>query len=120
MSSYKHLIVWKKSIDLVRAIYTVSGSFPREERFGLTAQLRRAAVSIPSNIAEGNGRNSRSEYIHFLNVARGSCFEVDTQLTICGEIGFCDQATLEPLFSLTQEIGRILNAMIQTLSLPKN
>ena len=116
MSSYKHLIVWQKGIELVKIIYSLTRDFPSDERFGLTAQLRRAAVSIPSNIAEGNGRLSRSEYIHFLDIARGSCFEVDTQLTICREIGFCEEGQILPAAALVQEIGRILNGMIRKLS----
>lgn len=116
MSGYKQLVVWQKGIQLVKIIYFLSRRFPPEEQYGLSSQLRRAAVSIPSNIAEGNGRASRSEYLHFLSIARGSCFELDTQLTICREIGLCTEEELAPAFSLAEEIGRILNGMLRKLA----
>ena len=116
MSTYKHLIVWQKSILLAKNIYTLSQTFPKAETFALASQMQRAAVSIASNIAEGNGRASRNEYVHFLSIARGSCFELDTQLTICREIGYKTPKELEESFFLLQEIGRILNAMIRSLS----
>ena len=116
MSAYKQLLVRQKGIQLVKIIYSISRGFPKDEQYGLTSQLRRAAVSIPSNIAEGNGRASRSEYLHFLSIARGSCYEVETQLIICREIGFCSEEELLPVFSLVDEIARILNGMLHKLS----
>ena len=116
VSAYKELIVWQKSIELAKTVYAVSGRFPKEEQFGLTAQLRRAAVSVSSNIAEGSGRATRSEYARFLAIARGSCFEVETQLILCREIGFCAEQELVPAFALVREIGRMLNTMIRKLS----
>lgn len=116
VSAYKELIVWQKSIELAKTVYAVSGRFPKEEQFGLTAQLRRAAVSVSSNIAEGSGRATRSEYARFLAIARGSCFEVETQLILCREIGFCSEQELVPAFALVREIGRMLNTMIRKLS----
>lgn len=80
INSYKDLIVWQKSIDFVDMIYAVTKSFPKEEQFGLTSQLRRASISIPSNIAEGWGRKYGNEYAHFLRIASGSLYEVETQL----------------------------------------
>jgi four helix bundle protein len=82
MKSYKELKVWQKAVDLVTAVYSISRSFPRTEMYGLTSQVRRASVSIPSNIAEGWGRNSAKEYIQFLTTARGSLLELETQLLI--------------------------------------
>jgi four helix bundle protein len=85
--SYRDLIAWQKAMDLVTAIYRVTGSFPREELYGLTSQLRRAAVSVPSNIAEGQARFSRKEFHHFLSQARGSLVEIETQLMIAENLG---------------------------------
>ena len=86
MSSYKDLIVWRKGIQTVKEVYQATAHFPVSEQYGLTSQLRRAAVSIPSNIAKGNGRSSRRDYLHFLDIARGSCYELETQLIICKEL----------------------------------
>ena len=88
VQSYRELIVWQKAIDLVVAIYRITQSFPREEAFGLTSQLRRAAVSIPSNIAEGQGRRSAKEFQRFLDIARGSLQEVETQLLIANRLHY--------------------------------
>ena len=86
--SYKDLVAWQKSMDLVTNVYRVTGSFPKEQLFGLTSQLRRAAVSIPSNIAEGQGRLSEKEFRYFLGQARGSLMEVETQLQIAINLGY--------------------------------
>ncbi len=88
ISSYKDLIVWQKSVELVTEIYAATSKFPRDEVFGLTSQLRRCAVSVPSNIAEGQGRASKGEFIQFLSHARGSLFELETQLLIVGKLGY--------------------------------
>lgn len=81
LRSYKELVVWQRALDLVREVYAVSKAFPRDEVYGLTAQLRRSAVSVPSNIAEGQGRATRGEFIQFLCHARGSLFELETQIS---------------------------------------
>src|SRR3989338_174321 len=94
IKSYKDLIAYQKSFDLVKAIYVLTGKFPREELYGLTSQIRRSAVSIPSNIAEGYMRGSK-EYVQFLKIALGSCAELETQLAISKEIGICPQADFE-------------------------
>ena len=83
MDSYQDLIVWQKSMQLVKEVYTLVKMLPKEEQFALSDQMRRAVVSIPSNIAEGYGRNSTNDYIRFLNIARGSKYELDTQIQIC-------------------------------------
>ena len=88
MSTHKDLIVWKKSIEFVTEVYKITGSFPSEEKFGLVSQLRRASVSIPSNIAEGAARNHDKEFIQFLSVSLGSASEVETQLIICLNLKF--------------------------------
>ena len=113
-SNFKKLIVWQKSMDLVDQVYALQRRFPKNEVFGLGDQLRRAVVSIPSNIAEGHGRNSRKDYVHFLSIARGSVYETITQLNIAARLGFIlDITTVE---SLATQIARMLNTMISRLS----
>jgi four helix bundle protein len=99
VKSYRDLIVWRKSLTLVCNVYRMTSQFPRDERFGLTAQLRRAAVSIPSNIAEGHGRASRGEYLNALSVAHGSANEVETLILISQRLGFGHQAAAEQLIA---------------------
>ena len=120
MASYKELKVWQKGIHLVKDIYKVTDAFPKGEHFGLVDQLRRASISIPSNIAEGNGRHSRGDYIHYLHIARGSCYEMETQVIISKELGFLDEAQYQSLSTQIDEVGRMLNAMIQKLSSTSN
>ncbi len=118
MSGFQDLVFWQKSRVLVREIYTITADFPKSETFGLTAQIRRAAVSVSSNIAEGYGRQYRSDYVHFLNIARGSCYEVEAQLILCVDLGLLEKARAKPVFRLCQEIGKLLNATIQSLQNP--
>ena len=106
------LDVWKDSMRLARDIYRVSASFPDSERFGLTAQIRRCAVSVPSNIAEGAGRGGRKEYAHHLRIARGSLMELDTQLWIARDLGFIDNTSETNL--LIQRIAAMLSALINS------
>ena len=115
MSSFQKLGFWQKSRVLVKEIYQLTANFPKAEMFGLTAQLRRAAVSISSNIAEGYGRQYRADYIHFLNIARGSCYEVEAQLILCVDLGLLQEAQCEQVLHLCEEIGKLLNATIQSL-----
>lgn len=84
--NFKELLVWKKSIDLVKSVYQLTSSLPPEEKFGLISQMNRSSVSIPSNIAEGSGRTSDKEFLHFLNIAISSSYELETQLLLCNEI----------------------------------
>ena len=113
-SNFKKLIVWQKAMDLVDEVYALQRGFPKSEIFGLGDQLRRAVVSIPSNIAEGNGRTSPKELVHFLSIARGSVYEVVTQLIVAKRQGLVlDIATAE---SHANEIARILSAMISRSS----
>ena len=114
--SYRELQVWQRGMQLTLAVYRLTSQFPPDERFGLTSQLRRAAVSIPSNVAEGYGRGSRGEYKQFLSTARGSTLEVQTQLLIARDLGYCDASTLEPVMGLSEETSKMLYALIRKLS----
>jgi four helix bundle protein len=115
VESYRNLIVWQRSIQMTVATYKLTQGFPREEMFGLTSQLRRAAVSVASNIAEGYGRMSQGEYKQFLGMARGSNLEVQTQLFIAGELGYGNAQTLKQAEGLSMEVGKMLNAVIKNL-----
>src|SRR5271169_3937830 len=115
ISSYRDLVVWQKSVELVTAVYTVTSSFPRQEVFGLTSQLRRCAVSVPSNIAEGQGRATKGEFVQFLSHARGSLFELETQVLIAGELGYLPSECQGRLGEKVQEVARILNGLLTSL-----
>ena len=106
MHRYKDLKVWQKAVELTKLIYEITSTFPVEEKFGLTNQIRRASVSIPSNIAEGDGRNSSKEFIQFIAIATGSCYEVETQLIIAIELKYIKAA--EESFKLIEEIQKML------------
>ena len=112
---YQELIVWQKAMELSKAIYHVTKSFPSDERFGLTSQLRRAAVSVPSNIAEGQGRLTPGEFKQFLGHARGSVFEVETQVQLAAELDYIGQAESIQLIERTSEVSRMLNGLIRSL-----
>jgi four helix bundle protein len=112
---YSDLIVWQKAMTLVEMIYRCSATFPMDERFGLTAQVRRAAVSVPSNIAEGQGRRSTSEFLQCLSVAQGSVREVETQIQIAGRLGYLDADAQQGVIALTQEVGRLLTGLANVL-----
>jgi four helix bundle protein len=113
--SYRDLKAWQKAIELVSEIYSSTRSFPKNEQFGLAIQLRRAAVSIPSNIAEGKGRFSDKEFSLFLHHARGSLFEVETQLVIARRLGYINEQDAGRLTSQAGELARMLNGLIQAL-----
>jgi four helix bundle protein len=115
VGGYKDLIVWQKAITLVKRVYQVTSPFPSEERFGLVSQMRRAAVSIPSNIAEGQARHTTGEFIQGISHAEGSLAELDTQLTIAVELEFCPQAQTTDVFALLVEVRKMLNALRRTL-----
>jgi four helix bundle protein len=114
--SFRELLVWQKGIQLSVLVYRLSSQFPREEIYGLTSQMRRASVSIPSNIAEGAGRLNSREYKQYLGIARGSSFEPQTQLTIAAELRFGDPAQLREAEIHCDEIGRMLFGVIQAVS----
>jgi four helix bundle protein len=113
--SYRDLLVWQKGIALVKAVYMLSQRFPADERFGLTAQIRRAAVSAPSNIAEGQARHTTREFIRFISNAEGSVAEVDTQLVIAVELNFCTSHDAESMFAMIEELRRMLNGLRRKL-----
>lgn len=114
--SFRDLIVWQRAIELTTEIYRLTESFPGTEIYGLTSQVRRAAVSVASNIAEGTGRSSKKEFRQFLYIARGSICEVQTQLVIAGNLGFADQVRLSALELVTGEVARMLNGLLQSIS----
>ncbi len=111
VQSYRDLIVWQKSMDLVERVYRMTGVFPKEEMYGLSSQVRRAAVSIPSNIAEGQARKSTAEFLHFLSIAQASRAEVETQTLIAQRLGYVTQAQIKEILSLLDEISRMLNTL---------
>ncbi|MGA7461351.1 MAG: four helix bundle protein [Candidatus Korobacteraceae bacterium] len=118
MQSYKELVVWQKSMNLVSEIYEVTRSFPREEIYELTSQMRRSAVSVPSNIAEGQGRASKGEFIQFLCHARGSLFELETQIILAAKFDYVSREGSERLLAQLTEVARILNGLLTSLRPP--
>jgi len=107
MHNYKQLKVWDKSIDLVVATYKTTADFPKEEKYGLISQMRRSAISIPSNIAEGAGRNSDKEFTHFLSVAQGSSYELETQLVVSERLSLIDKETCDNLCEKINEVQKM-------------
>ena len=116
IESYKDLEVWKKGVRFAIEIYKISGGFPAKEQFCLTNQIRRAAYSVPGNIAEGYGRKSTKSYIQFLRTSRGSLNEVETFLYIGFGLGFLKKENLEELIEKTTEIGKMINSLINKLN----
>lgn len=108
MSNFRNLLIWQKSMVLVTKIYTVTNNFPKEEVFGLTSQIKRSAISIPSNIAEGLGRESSKELLRFLKISIGSLFELQTQLEIAKNIIYLDEETFNNLYEDTRELERMI------------
>jgi four helix bundle protein len=116
--TYEDLSVWRRAMDLVLCVYRCTSSFPKQEIYGLTSQMRRSAVSIPSNIAEGKGRYHRKELLQFLFHARGSLLELRTQITIARELGFLGDAEGKSLTDHASEVGRLLNGLINRFQSP--
>jgi four helix bundle protein len=114
-SGYRQLIVWNKAFELVPEIYRITRSFPREERFGLVDQLRRASVSVAANIAEGHGRNGSKEFVHFLGISRGSLAEVDTLIALAGRLELLENKTQETLLQRIKEIRKLLHGLSKKL-----
>ena len=114
--SYKDLIVWQKGIALAKIVYHITRDFPPAEKYGLITQMRRAAVSVPSNIAEGQARHTTGEFIQFISHAEGSLAELDTQLILSVQLDFCPEVTAEPAFALIDELRRMANVLRRTLS----
>jgi four helix bundle protein len=113
---YGELIAWQKAMDLVERVYEATECFPRKEVFGLTNQLRRAVVSVPSNIAEGQGRQSTRDFLHFLSIAKGSLQEVETQIIIARRLVYLDEKKATDLLELTAEVGRVIGGLCRALS----
>jgi four helix bundle protein len=116
IKSFRDLIVWQKSMVLVTEIYNQSMSYPKEELYGLTSQIRRSAVSVPSNIAEGYGRKSTGDYTRFLQISVGSLYELDTQLEIAKNLEYLPHEQFCNLSANCNEISKMLNALIKSLS----
>lgn len=117
--SYRELIVWQKAVDLVTLVYTLTRQFPKEELYGLTSQIRKAAVSVPSNIAEGQGRLSKKDFRHFLGQARGSLLELETQLLIGSKLGYLPESGLQTFMKNSGEVSRMLHRLIESVSDPE-
>ena len=115
LKGYRELIVWKRSMELAVEVYRLVRFLPKEEKYVLSDQIRRSAVSIPSNIAEGNGRSSNKDYVRFLSMARGSQYELETQLLLCMQLGYLSDVDISKASVLCDEIGKMLNALITRL-----
>ncbi len=113
--SYRDLTGWPKGMDMVELVYTATRGWPKEELYGLTNQVRRAAVSVPSNIAEGQGRASTKEFLHHLSIARGSLLEVETQVLLAQRLNYSNPEVLDHLLSCNAEVGRLLNGLYRSL-----
>jgi four helix bundle protein len=113
---FRQLLVWQRAYDLTLSIYKYSKDFPKSEQYGLSSQIRRAAVSIPGNISEGYERRSRKEYIQFLGIAKGSLGEVETYLLLARDLGYFDEEVYEILETQRQETGRLLRGLMKSLS----
>ena len=112
---FKDLLVWQRGMALARLIYQITRQFPNEEKFGLVSQMRRAAVSVPSNIAEGQARHSTGEFVQFISHAEGSLAELETQLRLSVELGFCQEREGHEMLALMEELRKMLNALRRKL-----
>ncbi|MBO7433947.1 MAG: four helix bundle protein [Salinivirgaceae bacterium] len=120
MNSYKDLKVWNKAMDLTTMVYDALKTFPPKEEYGLSSQMRRSSVSIPSNIAEGYGRNSTLDYCRFLQIALGSAYELETQVELARRLDYVDNDTANKLATQLTEVGRMLNSLINKIKPDKN
>ena len=115
LRSFRELVVWQKSVDLAEKVYVATRTFPRWELYGLVSQMRRAVVSIPSNIAEGQSRNSTGEFLQFLGIARGSLAELETQVELARRLGYLSPQEAESLLMECTEIGKMLSGLMKSL-----
>ncbi|MBS9719431.1 four helix bundle protein [Tianweitania sp. BSSL-BM11] len=120
IQSYKDLLVWQQAMDLVVAVYTLTKTWPRDETFGLTSQARRAATSVPANIAEGFGRENRGSYQQFLRIAQGSLKELETHLQIAQRVQMSPRMQIEPLLQQAESVGKLIRLLIRKLSEPRS
>ena len=112
MKTYRDLIIWQKSMTFVTEIYKLTATFPKEEIYGITSQIRRSAVSVPSNIAEGYGRNSTGDYLRFLNIASASLYEIQTQIEISRNLNYIQREQFEYIYELSRERERMLSSLV--------
>jgi four helix bundle protein len=117
--SYRELIVWQRAMGLARKAYALSEELPKTEAYGLLSQIRRAAVSVPSNIAEGHGRLTDSQFRHFLGNARGSLYEMQTQVELAGDLGYLNRKLVEELMDQGWEVARLINGLVSALGRDK-
>jgi len=117
MHEYKKLKVWNDAIELVTDVYLITKTFPDSEKYGLVSQINRCAVSIPSNIAEGAGRNSNGEFRQFLGIANGSCYELETQLLLAKNLGYTNLETLDKILERTDFIEKMIYNLIKSLKI---
>ena len=115
IQSYRDLVLWQRSMSLTEVCYRVTAEFPKDEIYGMTAQIRRAATSVPANIAEGHGRESTGSFVQFLRVAQGSLKELETHLLLVERVGIARTGVVEPVLAECDEIGRMLRALIRSL-----
>jgi len=113
--SYRDLEVWKLAIEIAKQCYVVTRGFPKEELFGMTSQIRRAAASVPANVAEGYGRDSKGEYVQFLRVSQGSLKELETHLILSREVGIVDSARVERILSDCERLGKMLRSLVRAI-----
>ena len=116
VQTYRELVIWQKAITLTKEIYSLTKKLPKEEIYALSNQMRRAAISIPSNIAEGQSRNSTKDFIRFLSIARGSKAELETQLLICQELNYLTELEIKPALEILSEIGKMSVSLMKKLS----
>lgn len=115
INSYRDLLIWQKSMTLVTEIYKITSSFPKEEIYGITSQIRRSSVSVPSNITEGYGRNSTGDYKRFLHISLGSLYELQTQIEICFRLKYLNNESFSILKVQTNELERMMNSLISKI-----
>lgn len=116
IKNYRDLLVWQKAMDMTIMLYRIVRKLPKEETYALSDQMRRAAISIPSNIAEGFGRNSTKEYTHFLYITKGSVCELETQLVLCVRIEYLTEIEIQPIMDLLDEIGKMITTITKNLN----
>ena len=115
VKTYRELVVWQRAMDFAEAVYRQTGQFPFEETYGLRSQVRRSAVSVPSNIAEGQGRRSTREFLHRLSIAHGSLLEAETQTLLSQRLGYLSPASSDSLLQSSAEVGRLINGLCAAL-----
>jgi four helix bundle protein len=115
LRTYRDLVVWQKAMDLVESVYLLTAEFPHTEKYGLVSQIQRAAISVPANIAEGYGRTHRGDYLHHLSIAKGAFFELGTHLLLSVRLHLVSRETLLPIWHLSQEVGKMLTKLINSL-----